>query len=97
MTIANFNIKGLTQKEVLLAREKHGKNSLNFKKESGFLSAVKSLLKDPMIILLLVASSIYFISCKNHGFYRFNCRKHIFNLGEPLILLFHFYRDEIQK
>ena len=62
MAIANFNIKGLSQKEVLLAREKHGKNSLNFKKESGFLSAVKSLLKDPMIILLLVAASIYFIS-----------------------------------
>jgi len=62
MSVSNFNIKGLTQKEVLLAREKHGKNSLNFKKESGFLIAVKSLLKDPMIILLLVASSIYFIS-----------------------------------
>jgi Ca2+-transporting ATPase len=62
MSVSNFNIKGLTQKEVLLAREKHGKNSINFKKESGFFSSVKSLLKDPMIILLLVASSIYFIS-----------------------------------
>lgn len=62
MSVTNFNIKGLTQKEVLLAREKHGKNSLNFKKESGFFNSLKKLLKDPMIVLLLAASSIYFIS-----------------------------------
>lgn len=62
MSVTNFNIKGLTQKEVLLAREKHGKNTLNFKKESSFLNSIKSLLKEPMIILLFVASSIYFIS-----------------------------------
>ncbi|MFA5298261.1 MAG: cation-translocating P-type ATPase [Lutibacter sp.] len=62
MSVSNFNIKGLTQKEVLLAREKHGRNTLNFKKESGFLNSVFGLLKDPMILLLLVTSLIYFIS-----------------------------------
>ncbi|WP_372766454.1 cation-translocating P-type ATPase [Lutibacter sp.] len=62
MSVTNFNIKGLTQKEVLLAREKHGKNTLNFKKESGFFNSIICLLKEPMIILLFVASSIYFIS-----------------------------------
>lgn len=62
MSVSNFNIKGLTQKEVLLAREKYGKNTLNFKQESGFLTSLKSLLKDPMIILLVAASSIYLIS-----------------------------------
>ncbi|MDO9276715.1 MAG: cation-translocating P-type ATPase [Lutibacter sp.] len=62
MSVTNFNIKGLTQKEVQLSREKYGQNTLNFKKENSFLTSVKSLLKDPMIILLLAASSIYFIS-----------------------------------
>lgn len=62
MSVTNFNIKGLPQKEVLLAREKHGRNTLNFRKESGFFSSLKSLLKEPMIILLLVASFIYFIT-----------------------------------
>ncbi|MHB1148323.1 MAG: cation-transporting P-type ATPase [Lutibacter sp.] len=62
MSVSNFNIKGLSQKEVLLAREKYGKNTLNFKQESGFLTSLKSLLKDPIIILLVAASSIYLIS-----------------------------------
>lgn len=62
MSVSNLNIKGLTQKEVFLAREKYGKNTLNFKQESGFLTSLKSLLKDPMIILLVAASSIYLIS-----------------------------------
>lgn len=62
MSVNNFNIKGLTQKEVLSSREKYGNNTLNHKKESGLLKAIKSLLKEPMIILLLATSSIYFIS-----------------------------------
>ena len=36
-------------------------NTLNLKNDSGFLHALKGLLKEPMIILLLAASSIYFI------------------------------------
>ena len=62
MSLSNFNIKGLSQKEVQLSREKYGLNTLNLKNDSGFLNSLKSLLKEPMIILLLVASSIYFIS-----------------------------------
>lgn len=62
MSVTNFNIKGLSQKEVLLAREKHGQNTLNFKKENGFLNSLFGLFKDPMILLLLVTSLIYFIS-----------------------------------
>jgi len=56
------DIKGLSQKEVLKAREKHGQNKLNYKKESGFLNAIGSLAKEPMVLLLLVVSIIYFIS-----------------------------------
>ena len=64
MTMAanTFNTKGITSKEVIVAREKFGRNSLTYKKENGFLEAVKSLVKEPMVILLLVAALIYFIS-----------------------------------
>ncbi|MFO0359798.1 MAG: cation-transporting P-type ATPase, partial [Flavobacteriales bacterium] len=57
-----LDIKGLTDNEVILAREKHGRNTLNYKKENSFLDAVKRTIKEPMMILLLVAASIYFIS-----------------------------------
>ena len=62
MPANNFNIKGLTQQQVLEAREKYGFNRLDYRKENPFLDALKSLAKEPMIILLLVASSIYFVS-----------------------------------
>ncbi|WP_158847872.1 cation-translocating P-type ATPase [Algibacter sp. L1A34] len=62
MAIENYNIKGLTDSEVLEAREKYGQNILNFKKESGFIYAIKNIIKEPMVILLLVTSTIYFIT-----------------------------------
>lgn len=62
MSTANFNIKGLTDDEVTESREKYGQNTLEYKKENGFLDAVKSIIKEPMVLLLLLASSIYFIS-----------------------------------
>jgi P-type Ca2+ transporter type 2C len=55
-------ITGLSDAEVLLAREHHGQNKLNYKKENGFIDALKSILKEPMVLLLLVASIIYLIS-----------------------------------
>ena len=60
----DFNIHGLTLQEVKDARNKYGQNSLNFKKENGLIDAIKSLAKEPMVALLLVASTIYFISGK---------------------------------
>jgi Ca2+-transporting ATPase len=62
MSLDHYNIKGLTQKQVLEAREKYGYNSLNFKNESGILFAIKSLVKEPMVILLIVTSTIYFVT-----------------------------------
>lgn len=62
MPAENFTIKGLTDVQVLEAREKYGRNLLEFKKENGFVDAVKSLVKEPMVVLLLVAAAIYFIS-----------------------------------
>ena len=61
MSVANFNVKGLTTEEVLLSRKKHGRNELQFKKENAFFKLITSLIKEPMVILLLVTSSIYFI------------------------------------
>ncbi len=58
----NHHITGLSSNQVLEAREKFGTNQLNYKKESGFWDALKSLIKEPMLILLLVAASVYFIS-----------------------------------
>ena len=60
MLTNNFNIKGLTDNEVIEARQKFGKNQLTYKKENGFFDALKSLLREPMLILLLAASTLYF-------------------------------------
>ncbi|MEO8117163.1 MAG: cation-translocating P-type ATPase [Bacteroidota bacterium] len=62
MPANNFDIKGLNPAQVLAAREKYGYNRLEYKKENDFFDALVSLVKEPMNILLLVASFIYFIS-----------------------------------
>ena len=61
---ATHQIKGLTDQEVLTSRAKNGTNQLIFKKENGLWNVVKRLAKDPMVLMLLVASIIYFISEK---------------------------------
>jgi Ca2+-transporting ATPase len=60
----HLNIKGLSTEQVIQAREKFGLNKLDYKKGNTFLDTLKRIAQDPMIILLLVASSIYFISGK---------------------------------
>ncbi len=55
-------IIGLTHQEVAEARKRFGKNDTNLKEEGGLLVALKDLLKEPMLIILLVASTIYFIT-----------------------------------
>ena len=62
MAANNFNIQGLDDKQVIAAREKHGHNQISYKKDNGFFEALKSLIKEPMLILLLVAAAVYFIS-----------------------------------
>lgn len=62
MSIENFNIKGLTSEEVLQSRKTYGKNTMEGKKAHGLFDALKSLAQEPMVLLLLVASVIYFIS-----------------------------------
>lgn len=64
MPANHFNILGLTNEQVSLARVKFGQNKLYYKKENSFINTVKRIIKEPMMILLLVAASIYFISGK---------------------------------
>lgn len=57
-----FNISGLTNDQVIQAREQFGKNKLNYKKENTLFDILIRIVKEPMTILLLVASTLYFIS-----------------------------------
>ena len=58
----NFNIQGFSKAQVLSSREKFGKNAVNYRHKNAFLEAVMGFVKDPMVILLLVAAVIYFVS-----------------------------------
>ncbi|MBL0308524.1 MAG: cation-translocating P-type ATPase [Bacteroidetes bacterium] len=64
MPVDNFNIKGLTNEQVILARKKFGRNTLDYQQQNRVLDVIGKLAKEPMIILLLVAALIYFISGK---------------------------------
>lgn len=62
MLVDQENITGLTDEELASSLKKFGSNRFDFKKENEFIAALKSLLKEPMVILLFVTSLIYFIS-----------------------------------
>ena len=64
MPANNFSILGLTNDQVIFSREKFGLNKLEYKKGNEFFNAIKRIVKDPMLILLFSASTIYFISGK---------------------------------
>ncbi|SDE44132.1 Ca2+-transporting ATPase [Pricia antarctica] len=59
---ADFGIEGLSDEAVLRSRKTHGKNTLDYNKEYSYLDVLKSVFKESMVILLAVASNIYFIS-----------------------------------
>jgi Ca2+-transporting ATPase len=56
------DISGLSDAEVLAARKKYGSNRLEFKPENALLQAIKALATEPMVILLLITSTLYFIN-----------------------------------
>ncbi|MGZ9675776.1 cation-translocating P-type ATPase [Flavobacterium sp. GNP001] len=58
------NIAGLSSAQVFTARNKYGQNKTTFKKNNHFLKGLIQIVKDPMTLLLMAASSIYFISGK---------------------------------
>ncbi|MDX6182043.1 cation-translocating P-type ATPase [Flavobacterium sp. Fl-77] len=70
MTEKKFNTDGLTTTQVLAARKKYGPNISSYKKTNRYTTAIIRMIKEPMMILLLIASSIYFISGKTaDGFF----------------------------
>tara|TARA_R110002012_G_scaffold39867_6_gene109957 strand:- start:81 stop:2603 length:2523 start_codon:yes stop_codon:yes gene_type:complete len=62
MSITSFNIQGLSDSEVLASRKKFGRNILESKNKNHFVEAIKGLVKEPMVILLLVAATLYFFT-----------------------------------
>jgi len=60
----NFNISGLTNEQVVSSRKQFGSNSLEYKKERGIMDAFKRFATEPMVLILLVASILYFINGK---------------------------------
>ncbi|MBC7588715.1 MAG: hypothetical protein H7178_10210 [Chitinophagaceae bacterium] len=59
-----FSSNGLTDAQVIAARKQYGQNKIAYKKPNRFLNALIQTVKDPMTILLLAASILYFISGK---------------------------------
>jgi Ca2+-transporting ATPase len=64
MVIGDKDIYGLNDKQVATSRAQYGANQMQVKVESRLLQLLKSMLRDPMIILLLAAAVIYFLT--NH-------------------------------
>ena len=54
-------LKGLTSKEVKELQEKYGKNELSLEKHKPFIFKIFEILCEPMFILLIIASLIYFV------------------------------------
>jgi P-type Ca2+ transporter type 2C len=62
MTPKNNSISGLNQKEIEQSRLQNGFNSTEYQKKNKILSSIIEMIKEPMFLLLLTATSIYFIT-----------------------------------
>jgi len=58
----NHLLHGLSDKEVIQSRKKNGSNSLEHQDKNLFLVSLIEMVKEPMFLLLLLATSIYFIT-----------------------------------
>ncbi len=54
-------IQGLSNQEVIHSRTKSGSNSMEHQDKNHFLASLIEMCKEPMFLLLLLATSIYFI------------------------------------
>ena len=64
MTQSNASLKGLSNDEVIQSRIKNGVNSLDHQEKNNFLTSVIDMIKEPMFLLLITATSVYFITGK---------------------------------
>jgi P-type Ca2+ transporter type 2C len=62
MALNDNEIVGLTDTQVIAARKQYGTNAQEIQSKAGFWEALKNVVKEPMFILLVVASVIYFIT-----------------------------------
>ncbi|MBC7748400.1 MAG: HAD-IC family P-type ATPase, partial [Methylotenera sp.] len=62
MTETQQPLKGLSNEEVVLSRTMFGSNAMIKQKKNLFLNSVFVMVKEPMFLLLLTATSIYFIT-----------------------------------
>ncbi len=62
MPLPQTEISGLNDGEVIASRNLHGTNVQDSKKQHGLLTALKDMVKEPMFILLAIASTVYFIT-----------------------------------
>jgi len=58
------HLQGITKDQVHQARLRYGANEWNFKAKKGWWKMAKQLVSEPMVIMLLAASGLYFISGK---------------------------------
>ena len=61
-SIENFNIQGLSDEQVAQASAQYGTNAVTHKKKSELRLALQSLIKEPMVLLLFVTATIYFLT-----------------------------------
>ena len=66
MPIKQTGILGLSAEEVMASRKLHGRNIIEGKRKYFLWEALKSLLQEPMVILLFITAGIYFFT-GNYG------------------------------
>ena len=62
MTESKQQIKGLSEDQVKESRAKNGSNSLDHQDKNNFLTSLIEMVKEPMFLLLMTATGIYFIT-----------------------------------
>jgi Ca2+-transporting ATPase len=62
MTESKQHIKGLSDDQVLKSRAENGSNSLDHQGKNNFLTSLIEMVKEPMFLLLMTATGIYFIT-----------------------------------
>ena len=62
MTTQNPNISGLSENEVIQSRNTSGRNSLEHQEKNHLLLSLIDMVKEPMFLLLVAATAIYFIT-----------------------------------
>ena len=59
--MSKIQFSGLTDEEVLQNRLKFGSNIVDKKKENRFLKLLKEIFLEPMVLILILISGIYFL------------------------------------